>query len=305
MSMAGNDKASEAPSVSVVIATYNRAGFLPETLDSVLRQNFQSFEVIVVDDGSTDNTKEALRPYGDQIRYIFQENRGPSAARNAGVRLARAPWIAIQDSDDVCAPDYLKTLHEYAQGHSECGLIFANGAYLKGKEHNRDTIIPAKKSQRLARDGVRLLDLFEKSIVRLQASLISKKCYDEIGGHDESLRISMDLDLTFRIFMRYPVAYLDQVVFYYRKHEGNIGANQELRLLENIKVIEKLMSSFPEAKAILGSGRVGRRLAYRYYRLAKNRWKEGRKQAARTALTQAIALNPLAIKYRFYGIRWA
>src|ERR1043166_1387672 len=110
MSMAGNDKASEAPSVSVVIATYNRAGFLPETLDSVLRQNFQSFEVIVVDDGSTDNTKEALRPYGDQIRYIFQENRGPSAARNAGVRLGRAPWIAIQDSDDVCAPDYLKTL---------------------------------------------------------------------------------------------------------------------------------------------------------------------------------------------------
>src|SRR5262249_914368 len=157
--------------------------------------------------------KEALRPYGDQINYVFQENRGPSAARNAGVRLARAPWIAIQDSDDVCAHRYLKTLYEYAQAHTECALIFANAPYLKGKEHNRETIIPTKKSQRLARDGVRLVDLFEKSIVRLQASLISKKYYDEIGGHDESLRISMDLDLTFRIFMRYPVAYLDEVVF--------------------------------------------------------------------------------------------
>jgi glycosyltransferase involved in cell wall biosynthesis len=93
-----------APKVSVVTATYNPAGFLPETLDSVLQQKFQDFEVIVVDDGPTDHTKEALRPYEDRIRYVFQENRGPSAARNLEVNMARVPWIAIQDSDDVVPP---------------------------------------------------------------------------------------------------------------------------------------------------------------------------------------------------------
>lgn len=293
-----------APEVSVVIATYNRAVFLPETIDSVLQQRFRDFEVIVIDDGSTDNTKGVLRVYGDQIRYFHQENHGPSAARNLGVRHARAPWIAFQDSDDLCKPDHLETLYEYATAHPECGMIFANGAYLGGKEHNRETIIPTNKSQRLARHGVGLADLFEKSIVRLQASLISKKCYDAVGGHDESLRVSMDLDLAFRIFMRYPVAYLDEVVFYYRKHEGNIGRNQELRLLENIRVIEKLLRDFPQARHRLGRGRVARRLAYRYYRLAKGRWKEGRKEEARETLKQAVALSPFALKYRLYQMRW-
>jgi glycosyltransferase involved in cell wall biosynthesis len=78
------------PKVSVVIATYNRAGLLGETLDTVRQQEFEDFEVIVVDDGSTDDTKEMLRSYGDRIRYVFQENRGPSAARNLGVGVAKS-----------------------------------------------------------------------------------------------------------------------------------------------------------------------------------------------------------------------
>jgi glycosyltransferase involved in cell wall biosynthesis len=296
---------NEAPKVSIVIASYNRADFLPETLDSVLKQRFQDFELIVVDDGSTDKTQEVLRAYEDRLQWFHQENRGPSAARNLGVRHARAPWIAIQDSDDLCAPHHLELLYKHAAEHPGCGMIFANGAYLGGKEHNRETIIPDRKAQHLAHEGVKLVDLFDKSIVRLQASLISTKCYDTIGGHDESLRISMDLDLAFRIFMRYPVAYLDEVVFYYRKHEGNTGRNQELRLLENIRVIEKLVQEFPQSRSMLGEGRVARRLAYRYYRLAKGRWKEGRKEGAREALKHAVALSPLALKYRLYQMRWA
>jgi glycosyltransferase involved in cell wall biosynthesis len=292
------------PAVSVVIATYNRANLLGETIESILQQRFQHFELIVVDDGSVDNTEEVLRAYGDRVRYFRQQNLGPSAARNLGVSRARAPWIAIQDSDDVCAPNYLETLYGYASGHADCGMVFANGGYLSGREHNRETIIPAAKSRRLAQEGVQLADLFDKSIVRLQAALIAKRCYDAIGGHDESLRISMDLDLSFRLFARFPLAYVDEVVFYYRRHEGNTGANQELRLLENIRVIEKLLQEFPQAETVLGPARVARRLAYRYYRLAKGRWQEGRREAAREALTRAVTLCPLGLKYKLYQIRW-
>ena len=294
----------EKPSVSVVIATYNRANFLPETIDSVLNQRFQDFELIVVDDGSTDNSREVLRRYEPRVRYIYQENHGPSAARNLGVRHAKGAWIAIQDSDDLCAPEHLAALHGYVQSHPECGMVFGNGGYLGGKEHNRETIVPRDKSRRLARDGVQLVDHFERSIVRLQASLISKRCYDALGGHDESLWLCMDLDLSFRLFMSYPVAYIDQEVFLYRRHPGNISRNEELRTLENIRVIEKLLKEYPKARQLLGQTTIDHRVAYRYYRLAKGRWKRHQCDEARSALRAAISLRPYALKYRYYQLRW-
>jgi glycosyltransferase involved in cell wall biosynthesis len=295
---------SVCPQVSVVIATYNRARFLAETIESVLRQRFTGYELIVVDDGSTDNTRELLKPYGSRLRYIYQENHGPSAARNVGVRHALAPWISIQDSDDLCLMDHLEILYGYAQEHQDCGMVFANGAYLGEEQNKRQTIIPAKKSQRLAKDGVQLVDLFEKSIVRLQAALISKAAYNAVGGHDESLRICMDLDLSFRLFMNYPVAYMDRIVFQYRKHEGNISRNEELRLLENIRVIDKLVTEFPNARELLGQTNIDRRTAYRYYRLAKGRWRRKEFAAAREAIRGATTLWPYSLKYRLWQLHW-
>jgi glycosyltransferase involved in cell wall biosynthesis len=295
----------DKPAVSVVIATYNRAKFLPETIESIFRQNFHDYELLVVDDGSTDDTQKTLRPYENRLRYLYQENRGPSAARNLGVRYANADWISIQDSDDLCTPNHLQILWDYVKDHPKCGMVFANGDYLGGREHNRETIIPGDKSRQLAKRGVALSDFFEKSILRLQAALISHKAYDALGGHDESLRICMDLDLGFRLLMNYPIAYLDDVVFSYRKHEGNTGRNEELRLMENIRVIEKLFRQYPSAREQLGTETVSRRLAYRYYRLAKGRWRRNEKRQAREALRQAIHLRPYVFKYRLYQVQWA
>ncbi len=292
------------PPVSVVIATYNRAALLSQTIESVLDQRFREFEIIVVDDGSIDGTQQVLRAYGDKIRCFYQENRGPSAARNLGIRRARGRWIAIQDSDDLWTPDHLEVLFNCAGRNPDLGMVFANGAYLGGPQHGRETIIPEKKSRRLAQEGVQLADLFDKSILRLQAALISKQCLEAIGGLDERLRICMDLDLGFRLFMRYRVSYLDRVVFLYRKHEGNIGRNQELRLAENIRAIEKLVRGFPQAKEILGQDRIARRVAYRYYRLAEERWKTGNKKGAVEAIGKAVDLRPLFLKYRFCQLRW-
>ena len=117
------------PTVSVIIATYNRAHYVAETIDSVLLQKFRDFELIVIDDGSTDNTREVLRRYGDRLRFYCQENRGPSAARNLGVRHARGEWIAIQDSDDLCRPNHLEVLFGYVAARPDCRMVFANGAY--------------------------------------------------------------------------------------------------------------------------------------------------------------------------------
>jgi glycosyltransferase involved in cell wall biosynthesis len=286
----------------VVIATYNRARLLKETIESVLKQTFRDFELIVVDDGSTDDTEEVLESYGDRLRYFREENRGPSVARNLGIHHARASWISIQDSDDICAPNHLKTLFGFVEKNPDCGMVFANGSYLDDPGPKRKTIIPHEKSKRMAESGVELADLFSTSIVRLQAALLSKEALLSIGGLDETLRICMDLDLGFRLFVRYPVAYLDEVVFFYRRHEGNIGRNQELRLLENLRVIEKLVQDSPRAEQILGRKQIDRRKAYRYYRLARSRWKAGEKNGARNALRQAVFLRPFFLKYRLYQL---
>lgn len=179
-------------------------------------------------------------------------------------------------------------------------MVFANGAYID--DPGGKTIIPQEKSRRLAEKGVELQDLFSTSIVRLQAALLSKEALLAVGGLDENLRIAMDLDLAFRFFMRFPVAYIDKVIFFYRRHEGNIGRNQELRLLENLRVMEKLVQEFPSAIQILGRQSINRRRAYRYYRLSKSRWKAGEKDRAREALRQAILLRPFFLKYRLYQL---
>jgi glycosyltransferase involved in cell wall biosynthesis len=295
---------SVIPAVSVVIASYNRAQLLGATLDSILAQKFRDFEVIVVDDGSSDETARVVGSYGARVRYLYQKNQGPSAARNVGVRHAKAEWISIQDSDDLCLPNHLDVLHDYVKSHPEVGMVFANGEYLGGPVHNRSTIIPESKSRRLAGHPVQLEDLFDKSIVRLQAGLIAKQCYEEIGGHDESLKICMDLDLAFRLWACYPMAYLDEVVFSYRRHDGNISADQERRLSENIRVIEKLLRDHSRAEDILGRSRIQRRLAYRYYRLAKTRLKHGKDADAKAALNSAARLSPFNPKYRLYQLQW-
>jgi glycosyltransferase involved in cell wall biosynthesis len=292
------------PAVSVIIATYNRATFLRETIESILQQTFQGFELIVVDDGSTDDTRTIVERFGPRIQYYYQPNQGPAAARNYGVRRARAPWIAFQDSDDICSSDHLESLFGYVREHPECGMAFGNGAYLEGPQHDRETIIPKRKSQRFETNGVHLIDLFEKSVVRLQAAIISTRAYESVGGMDASLRICDDLDLFFRLCMRYPIKYLNRVVFFYRKHQGNLSRNEELRLTENIKVIENLLRAFPEAREMIGAGQVARRIAYRYYRLAKGRWNRNELPGAMEAIDAAISQAPYSLKYRAYRYRW-
>ena len=96
------------PKVSVVIPTYNSSQFIVETLESVFAQTYKDYEIIVVDDGSTDNTKEVLQPYTSRIKYIYKENGGPASARNVGIKSAQGEYIAFLDSDDRWLPEKLE-----------------------------------------------------------------------------------------------------------------------------------------------------------------------------------------------------
>ena len=129
---------TQGPLVSVLVPTFNRAHLVPEAIRSVLSQDYAPFEVVVVDDGSTDDTATVInQEFGRRIRYIRQENAGPGAARNTGIRASSGEYIAFQDSDDIWLPGKLRAQVDALNRHPECALVY--GKALSGTADGRPT----------------------------------------------------------------------------------------------------------------------------------------------------------------------
>jgi len=293
--MEGQSKISEERPVlvSVVMPTYNRRNYIRESLDSVLAQDFSAFEVIVVDDGSTDGTEEEIRPYEDRIRYIRQENRGAGVARNVGIRNARGTYIAFMDSDDLSGPNHLKSLYSFLDRNPEFAMVVGNGGYLGGKNRNRNAIIAPKRVKRLEERGVTIKDLFDGRVVRLQGTMTRKSVFEEIGLLDEWFRLSYDLDIALRIIKDHQIGFINEEVYLWRQHGDNISSNDELRSRENLRALEKLAADFPEGVEQIGKRAFFGLCAHRYYRLAKALAIKGDMNGAREAIGEAVALRPL------------
>lgn len=203
------------PLVSIVVVTYNRAHFLKEALDSILRQTFKDYEIIVVDDGSTDNTKEIVEQY-EGICYIYQEHGGISKARNTAVKAAKGKWIATLDSDDLWKEEKLQKQVDYLQVHPDCRIVFT--------ADDKFTDIPEDKLDERQRD---LLQLTQKWY--LPSALIDAKLFDEIGLYDETLTWSEDTDWMFRLkFARVDMEHrIDEVLYLRRVHTTNISNSRK------------------------------------------------------------------------------
>jgi glycosyltransferase involved in cell wall biosynthesis len=194
------------PKVSVIIPTYNRGWILGEAVDSVLSQEFDDFELIVVDDGSTDNTREMLEAYHNDIIVISQNNRGVSAARNRGIAEACAPLIAFLDSDDLWKPQKLSRQVEFFNANPEALICQTEEIWIR----NGVRVNPKKRHHKFS--GM----IFEPSLalclVSPSAVMIRKKLFDTVGLFDERLPACEDYDLWLRVSCRYPVHLLDDLL---------------------------------------------------------------------------------------------
>jgi glycosyltransferase involved in cell wall biosynthesis len=194
--------------VSVIIPAYNAGGCIGRAIDSVLGQSYSDYEIIVIDDGSTDNTAEVVGQYGHEVRYIYQKNAGVAVARNAGVATARGCWIAFLDADDEWLPDKLKTQMDLLARNPELRWCGANRFQSDGRRK-----APVGSSDIIAQ-ALGTSDVFPSYFAAAAASrcpitpssmIIRKDVFDKLGGFDMKRKVmDEDLDMWLRIGHYYP-----------------------------------------------------------------------------------------------------
>jgi len=237
------------PAVSVIIPTFNRAKFVTLAIDSVLSQTYKDFEIIVVDDGSTDTTQEVIAPYRDKIKYIRQNNLGASAARNTGILNSNAKYIAFLDSDDLFVPGKLEKQVPVLDERDDVATVYSNIYYCdpSGK------IISVAFKDKLFPAG----DILEKVLFRkamcgyLQTWLIRKRCFDEIGLIDASLKMSEDRDMSLRVAMKYRIYGLKEPLTIVRQHEpgSRLGRSPaKEREYFYFKLVDKLLKEYGDPR---------------------------------------------------------
>jgi len=212
--------------VSIVIPTYNYGHYIEAAIDSALNQRYKNIEIIVVDDGSTDDTRSRLQPYHRDLRVniITQSNRGAAAARNRGMRAATGKFIAFLDADDTYRPDNIAVKIAFLTAHREFAWCYSNWAWVD--EEGRVIRLgnePKMSLAHLQMSGNALPLVLQGYKLQTNVFLFRREVLDTVGGFDESLTVLEDHDLFMRAAAAFPISYVDDVLLEIHQHAGSLG----------------------------------------------------------------------------------
>lgn len=226
---------SYSPLVSVIVPSYNTAQYLPEAVDSILAQTYRNLEIHVVDDGSTDNTREVMLAYANDPRviYHYQKNRGEAGARNTGIRAAKGELIALCDSDDLWMPRKLEVQVPCFRDHPEVGVVYTNTQQVDSNNRDINTYQTTRHNGRITEK------LFGENFVTGSTSMFRRECFDA-EMYDETLAVCADYDLSLRLSVKYQFLYLHEVTYRYRTWPGQVtNAKNLLRFHDNLVRLRK------------------------------------------------------------------
>ncbi|HUW82368.1 MAG TPA: glycosyltransferase family A protein [Phycisphaerae bacterium] len=277
------------PLVTIVIPTYNRADLLAETLDSVSAQTFRDYEIIVVDDGSTDHTAQMIARRSEPIRYFRQRNEGASSARNHGLREARGSLVAFLDSDDLWLPEYLQACVELLRQRDELAMVYCDFTCIG------ETGQPVNGHRKVQHDGDVVERLFASTFVHTSCVTARKSVVLDAAGFDESLPTNEDYDLWLRLALQYPFGLVSRVLCKRRTHRCSLSRNgRSGNLLRKTALLEDFYHRY-------GDGRIGRRIAHRrlgkvHYSAGKSLLKDGCFHQARYLLQRSLHYRSIAPK---------
>lgn len=229
-----------APRVSVIIPVYNQEKYVVECLESVLHQDYENLEVLVVDDGSSDATPDIVRGFGQQIRYIRQDNRGAAAALNVGLRSAQGSLVAWLSADDAYLPGKIHMQVRKLQDEPDLALIYTDWVMIDAQGREMRTVrSPYPPSERFVRE------MLVHNFINGSSILVRKECFERVGYFDESLRASVDGDMWFRLLRcGYRFGRLPEPLVQYRWHAGNLSHDYRLMRFCKDQVLAKAVETF-------------------------------------------------------------
>lgn len=218
------------PFFSVIIPTYNRQDLVEKAIESVLAQDCRDYELIVVDDGSTDGSWENLQKFSDRIVLLKQNNRGVSAARNAALKVAKGEWVSFLDSDDLWYPHKLRVQKQYIKENPSYKIVHSDEVWFR----NHVRVNPMKKHAKGG--GDQFYRSLELCVISPSAVAIRKDLILELGGFREDFPACEDYDLWLKITAKYPVGYIqEQLVIKYGGHEDQLS--QKFKAMDYWRVL--------------------------------------------------------------------
>jgi glycosyltransferase involved in cell wall biosynthesis len=270
------------PAVSIVITCFNYGHYLAGAIESVLAQTYRNFEVIVIDDGSTDNTMDLMVGLSrhPQVKYIRQNNSGQARAKNAGIIHSRGRFLAFLDADDLWESEKLeKQMPFFAD--PRVGVVYSRARYIDEK----GDILAFKESGKYLqpRSGKVTEHLFLDNFVLFSSSIVRRECLEKMNGFDETLSMGIDWDLWLRLSVVYSFAYAEEPLLLYRTgHAGQMSRKTEERQRCSDRIMAKFLMEHP---GLLSPDLI--RKAYCYTHL--NRGYYFRRRSARRSISHYIA----------------
>ena len=261
------------PTVSVIIHTYNNEKFIAETVESVLNQTYKDYEIIVVDDGSADGTRDALVPYMQKIRYHYKENGGIASAKNAGISLSETEFVAFLDHDDLWAPDKLQLQMEHFNENPQIGLVYAKyTSFRDGKE--------LRTKPEKGYSGWIFKELLSKSFIQTSTVVVKRECLDAVGPYDETFSLGDEYDMFLRIARKFQCGFVDKGLTRYRVHDTNASNNDFLFDNENLGVYKKIYNNFTDLDGV--EKKILRKRIARYsMKVAEGLYRQGKQEESK------------------------
>ena len=228
--------------VSIIVPTYNRKNLIGCAIDSVLGQTFEDFELLIVDDGSTDNTGDFIKEnYTDnRIHYFYQENQGQTYARNKALGHSSGEYICFLDSDDYWPENKLEISLKVFEDNPNIDVVYGDEMVInhEGEELGREKI--KRYSGNITKH------LLVENFIGMSASMVKADKIKEIGGMDEKVRVADDFSLWLRLSRISQFYYLDEVLGYYRLTEGQISVDKIARLDSNLRTVLNFLNNYPD-----------------------------------------------------------
>ena len=235
-------KNTTKPLVSVVMPAYNAEKYISEAIESILGQTFENFELIILDDASTDSTWEIIKKYSEKDGRITpvrnRQNLYIAGNRNKGISLARGKYVVWQDADDISLPKRIEKLAELMEKNPEVGLC---GSYLQSFSDGKDLDV-----RKYATDDKTLRkNIFKYSPVAQPAAIVRKSCFDELGSFNLEYPPAEDLDFSFRVGAKHKFANIPEVLLRYREHPGSATQTRLRKQIQStLKIRRKYAKGF-------------------------------------------------------------